>query len=129
MGDAVHATLPYLAQGAAMAIEDAAVLGSALSHATSRDDLPLLLEFFYRTRLHRTHAIQRGSFTNRFFIHMKEEEILAMRRDVFKAGDYPSSPNLMGNTVFQDWLYGYDAAADAALQWERENGGQIASRL
>ena len=30
LGDAVHATLPYLAQGAAMAIEDGAVLTRAL---------------------------------------------------------------------------------------------------
>jgi salicylate hydroxylase len=31
LGDAVHATLPYMAQGAAMAIEDAAVLSRALA--------------------------------------------------------------------------------------------------
>jgi salicylate hydroxylase len=30
LGDAVHATLPYMAQGAAMAIEDAAVLARAI---------------------------------------------------------------------------------------------------
>ncbi|KAF7554461.1 hypothetical protein G7Z17_g2931 [Cylindrodendrum hubeiense] len=128
IGDAVHATLPYLAQGAAMAIEDAAFLEETFSHLHSKDDLPKLLQFFYRGRLDRVHAIQRGSFTNRFFIHMKEEEPLAMRRDVFKAGDYASSPNLMGNTIFQDWLYGYDATSDAALKWEKENGG-ISARL
>lgn len=120
MGDAAHATLPYLAQGAAMAIEDGAVLGSALSHLTSKEELPRLLHFFYRLRAGRAHAVQRGSFTNRFFIHMKDEDLLAMRRSVFEAGDYPSSPNLMGNTIFHDWLYGYDASADAALKWEKE---------
>ncbi|KAG7109955.1 FAD-dependent monooxygenase OpS4 like protein [Verticillium longisporum] len=120
IGDASHATLPYLAQGAAMAIEDAVVLGSALSHVSAKEDIHRLLLFFYKTRVGRAHAIQRGSFTNRFFIHMREEEILKMRLGVFKAGDYPSSPNLMGNTVFQDWLYGYDAKADASLQWETE---------
>ncbi|KAJ9138237.1 Monooxygenase FAD-binding protein [Pleurostoma richardsiae] len=129
IGDAAHATLPYLAQGAAMAIEDAAVLGYALSHLKTVDDLPRLLQFFYRTRVGRAHAIQRGSFTNRFFIHMKDEEMLAMRRGVFKAGDYPGSPNLMGNTIFQDWLYGYDATADAAHRWEREMSTETSSRL
>lgn len=117
LGDAAHATLPYLAQGAAMAIEDAVVLGEALSHVRSRDQVPALLKFFYETRVRRAHAIQRGSFTNRFFIHMKEEESLAMRRGVFQYGDYPSSPNLMGNTLFQEWLYGFDASADAARRW------------
>ncbi|KAF7886437.1 hypothetical protein EAF00_010540 [Botryotinia globosa] len=32
LGDAVHATLPYLASGAGMSLEDAAVLGELLSH-------------------------------------------------------------------------------------------------
>lgn len=128
IGDAAHATLPYLAQGAAMAIEDAAVLGVALSLVESRGQLPKLLDFFYRLRVRRAHAIQRGSFTNRFFIHMKDEEPLAMRRGVFEYGDYPSSPNLMGNTIFQDWLYGYDATADAAEKWEQEVA-RTASRL
>ncbi len=32
IGDAAHGTLPYLAQGAAMALEDAAALGETLSH-------------------------------------------------------------------------------------------------
>lgn len=59
---------------------------------------------------------------------MREEEPLEMRRAVFRAGDYPSSPNLMGNTVFQEWLYGYDAKADAALQWEKRVRGE-GSRL
>jgi 2-polyprenyl-6-methoxyphenol hydroxylase-like FAD-dependent oxidoreductase len=31
LGDACHPTLPFMAQGAAMAIEDAAVLGRALA--------------------------------------------------------------------------------------------------
>ncbi|KAM0332014.1 hypothetical protein ACHAQA_002280 [Verticillium albo-atrum] len=128
IGDAAHATLPYLAQGAAMAIEDAVVLGSALSHVRTKDDIHRLLLFFYKTRVDRAHSIQRGSFTNRFFIHMRDEEMLKMRHDVFHAGDYPSSPNLMGNTVFQDWLYGYDAKADANTQWDKVTR-EIGSRL
>ncbi|CAK7200186.1 hypothetical protein SEUCBS139899_002877 [Sporothrix eucalyptigena] len=129
LGDAVHATLPYLAQGAAMAIEDAAVLGVALSHVRALPDLARALHFFYRTRVGRAHAIQRGSFTNRFFIHIKDEAPLAMRRSVFRAGDYPGSPNLMGNTLFQDWLYGYDAVADATRKWNEEFGATRTSHL
>lgn len=129
MGDAAHATLPYLAQGAAMAIEDGVVLGVALAQLAHKHDLGRALDFFYRVRVGRVHAIQRGSFTNRFFIHMKDEAMLAMRKDVFAAGDYPGSPNLMGNTVFQDWMYGYDAAADAAARWKQEMGTPASSRL
>ncbi|PSK48656.1 Kynurenine 3-monooxygenase [Elsinoe australis] len=120
LGDAVHATLPYLAQGAAMAIEDSVVLGSTLSHLQSKDELPRLLNLFYRIRVGRAQTIQRGSATNRFFIHMRQPEQLAMREEVFRTGDYPASPNLMGNTLFQQWLYGYDATEDAKSWWKRE---------
>jgi salicylate hydroxylase len=119
IGDAAHATLPYLAQGAAMAIEDAAVLGFTLSQLRSLNELPDLLDFFYEARVERVHAIQRGSFTNRSFIHMKDDDQLDMRHIVFTAGDYPSSNNLLGNTLFQDWLYGYDALLDTSKKWEQ----------
>jgi salicylate hydroxylase len=125
IGDAVHATLPYLAQGAAMAIEDAATLGSVLSHVDSIDDLPRLLNFFYGLRINRVHSIQRGSWTNRFFIHMGDGPMLDMRESIFKAGDYPGSPNLMGNTLFQDYLYGFDATAYAENAYEARFGAKL----
>ena len=50
-GDAVHATLPYLAQGAAMAIEDGAVLTRALGMS---DDIGEALDLYERNRAERT---------------------------------------------------------------------------
>lgn len=120
MGDAVHATLPYLAQGAAMAIEDAACLGFVLSKLRSRDDIRDCLAFFYDIRRERAHTIQRGSWTNRFFIHMHEGPQYEMREEVFAAGDYPGSPNLMANVLFQDWLYGYDVIKDTQEKWQQK---------
>lgn len=116
IGDAVHASLPYLAQGAAMAIEDAAALGVALSNLQTPEQLPARLKQFYELRAPRTHAIQRGSFTNRHFLHMSDPKGLAMRRVVFEAGDYPGSPSIFGDSLFQQWLYGYDMTK-AAKQW------------
>ncbi|TFY66693.1 hypothetical protein EVG20_g4389 [Dentipellis fragilis] len=46
LGDACHAMLPYRGQGAAMAVEDAAVLGSLLSHLRSLDQLPTFLQAY-----------------------------------------------------------------------------------
>ncbi|KAJ6507712.1 FAD/NAD(P)-binding domain-containing protein, partial [Mycena vitilis] len=40
LGDAAHATLPLLGQGAAMAIEDAATLGCLLPAGTTTEDVP-----------------------------------------------------------------------------------------
>jgi salicylate hydroxylase len=119
IGDAVHATLPYLAQGAAMAIEDAACLGFVLSKVQSRDKIAEALAFFQDLRQARTHTVQRGSWTNRFFIHMNEGEQYDMREEVFAAGDYPGSPNLMANVLFQDWLYGYDVIRDTQQKWQQ----------
>ncbi|KAG9187026.1 salicylate hydroxylase [Alternaria panax] len=125
IGDAVHATLPYLAQGAAMAIEDAACLGFVLSKVRSRDKIGEALAFFQDIRRVRAHTIQRGSWTNRFFIHMNEGPQYDMRDEVFLAGDYPGSPNLMANVLFQEWLYGYDVIRDAQQKWN-ERFGQTA---
>lgn len=127
IGDAVHATLPYLAQGAAMAIEDASALGFALSKIAGPEQIPNALAFFYELRRERAHTIQRGSWTNRFFIHMNEGPQYEMREDVFKAGDYPGSPNLMGNTLFQQWLYGYDVLRDAEQKWQERQS--VSSKL
>ena len=49
LGDAVHATLPYLAQGACMAIEDAAVLTRALQVDGRRAEA---LKLYERNRIH-----------------------------------------------------------------------------
>lgn len=117
IGDAVHATLPYLAQGAAMAIEDAAALAFALSKIKDQSQVAEALAFFYGMRYERAHTIQRGSWTNRFFIHMREGPQYDMRDEVFQAGDYPGSPNLMANTLFQEWLYHYDVIKDAEERW------------
>jgi 2-polyprenyl-6-methoxyphenol hydroxylase-like FAD-dependent oxidoreductase len=50
IGDAAHATTPHLAQGAAMAIEDAVLLGELLGRHSS---LPPVLEEFMSRRFKR----------------------------------------------------------------------------
>ena len=58
VGDAAHATLPYLAQGAAMALEDACVLSSAIQNA---NELETAFRNFSEMRFKRTSAIQKKS--------------------------------------------------------------------
>ncbi|KAJ6496181.1 FAD/NAD(P)-binding domain-containing protein [Mycena sanguinolenta] len=53
IGDAAHATLPTLGQGAAMAIEDAGVLGCLLPLGTTREDVPARLEAYQKLRKER----------------------------------------------------------------------------
>jgi hypothetical protein len=45
-GDAAHSTLPHLAQGAAQAAEDAAVLAVVLSRISKKEDIPKALKVY-----------------------------------------------------------------------------------
>jgi salicylate hydroxylase len=73
LGDSVHATLPYLAQGAAMAIEDGAVLARTLGLAA---DVAEALQMYERNRISRTSRIVEGSTANRTLYHMRDQAAL-----------------------------------------------------
>ena len=94
LGDAVHATLPYLAQGACMAIEDAAVLTRALQSA---DDVSDALQLYERNRIDRTSRIVKGSDANRTLFHMRDQKKL---RQAFATRDEGADRNA--------WLYSYN---------------------
>ena len=59
VGDAAHPILPFLAQGAAMAIEDAAVAAQCLARAP--DDAPRALRTYCAIRRGRTRKVQRAA--------------------------------------------------------------------
>ncbi len=63
LGDACHPTLPFLAQGAAMAIEDGAMLARCLDGAAAAD-VPAALRRYQDARVERTGAIVRRSTEN-----------------------------------------------------------------
>jgi salicylate hydroxylase/6-hydroxynicotinate 3-monooxygenase len=63
LGDACHPMTPYMAQGAAMAIEDAAVLSRCLRDV-DRDGVEAAFRRFEATRKPRTSRIQLSSRTN-----------------------------------------------------------------
>jgi salicylate hydroxylase len=94
LGDAVHATLPYLAQGACMAIEDAAVLTRALQSTVS---VPDALQLYERNRIARTSRIVKGSDANRTLFHMRDQQKL---RQAFATRDEGADRNA--------WLYSYN---------------------
>jgi salicylate hydroxylase len=94
LGDAVHATLPYLAQGACMAIEDAAVMTRALQ---ATEDAAEALKLYERNRIDRTSRIVKGSDANRTLFHMHDQKKL--RRE-FATRDEGAERNA--------WLYSYN---------------------
>jgi salicylate hydroxylase len=68
LGDAAHPMLPYLAQGAAMAIEDAAVLAACLS---GDPHVPSALRRYEASRLPRTSRVQLDARHNGTVYHMR----------------------------------------------------------
>ena len=68
LGDAAHPILPYLAQGAAMAIEDAAELGQCLGYGS--DDPSAALRLYEQRRLARTAKTQRAAHRGGAIYHM-----------------------------------------------------------
>jgi salicylate hydroxylase len=94
LGDAAHPTLPYLAQGAAMAIEDAAVLSRALSQEGSVEQA---LDLYQRNRIDRTaRVVEQSTENQKLFHHRSVDEI----RRQFAHRDQGADRN--------KWLYSYN---------------------
>ena len=68
IGDAAHATLPYLAQGAAMALEDAAELQRQLNCGLSFSEMS---EKFYSNRIRRVTRLNSSSLRAGKIYHLK----------------------------------------------------------
>jgi salicylate hydroxylase len=100
LGDACHPTLPFLAQGANMAIED----GMVLARCLEAYDVPEALRHYEAARLHRTSRIVRASLENvsRYHNPQLADPVLAQ---AFMSREF--APRAMGQRY--DWLHGYDA--------------------
>jgi salicylate hydroxylase len=97
LGDAAHPMLPYLAQGAGMAIEDAAELASQLQRGDA-GTLPAAFERYADNRWKRCARVQAGARRNAFIFHAGG--IIQWGRDM--------SLRLFGERLLdQPWLYGH----------------------
>jgi 2-polyprenyl-6-methoxyphenol hydroxylase-like FAD-dependent oxidoreductase len=99
LGDACHPMLPYGAQGAAQAIEDAAALAACL---TSSADIPSALARYESVRRERTARVQAISRGNGERFHLPDGP-RQQARDAAMAASFGLSPDI-------DWLYGYEQA-------------------
>ncbi len=109
LGDACHPMLPFLSQGAAMAIEDAYVLGEAL--ALYPGDLSAALAAYEGERLPRTARVQLEARERGRTYHLPTEAEMAAR-DAEYARRAKEDPRTTG--INTDWVYDYDPRAFAA---------------
>jgi salicylate hydroxylase len=96
LGDAAHAMVPHLGQGASQAIEDAFALAAILQNAQS-DDVPGLLKRYEQLRLPRTSRVQ------------------SLAREAGRSRDAQAKRDEQMRSVLNDldWLFTYDAEAAA----------------
>lgn len=130
LGDAAHAMSPHAAQGAAMAMEDAAVLGEVLSSLASLDDLPRLAALYEQIRKPRVARVAAIAKDNGKSWMLPDGPEQAVRDSRFKrvTDDYLRGLREMGRESMAKrlrvpadmharwpqpaammWLYGYDA--------------------
>ena len=96
LGDASHPMLPYLAQGAAMALEDAQALAICISKNT--EDIPAALQKYAHARWQRNAKVQARAARNGQIFHAKPP--VSWARD--------AAMGLLGEKLLDvPWLYGH----------------------
>jgi len=104
LGDATHAMLPFAAQGAGMAIEDAAVLAKCLGedHADNAAGVTAALKRYARLRRTRVARVQRTARSSGQIYHLTGPAAVA--RDLMIRALGPARM-----LARQDWIYDWRA--------------------
>jgi salicylate hydroxylase len=106
LGDAAHPMLPFLAQGGAMAMEDAYVLAGVLKRNAA--DVPSALKSYESLRRERTTQVQLGSRA-RADICQVISPLAQLRRDLGYLFNQWFKPGAAIQRA--DWIYSYDVAS------------------
>lgn len=101
LGDAAHPTLPFLAQGANLALEDAWVLAAAIR----RHDLPKALERYQALRVPRATRIVNAASRNARNYHLRSPPIRIVAHTVLKAASAIAPAAMLKRF---DWIYRHD---------------------
>lgn len=133
LGDACHPTAPYQAQGAAMAVEDGAVIGTLLgllSRATlpgsrsRKASIPAILELYEKIRKERTTINVQGANEAGVFFHADDGPEQEARDEELRKIDWrdPSKQSqwAWGNMDKIKDMFGFDTMTDATnkfWQW------------
>jgi salicylate hydroxylase len=106
LGDACHPMLPFMAQGAAQAIEDGATLAACLKNVAF--DVPAAFQAYVALRKPRTTMLQAGSQANSTSYHLHDGPKQQQRDQAYASAGLRGGPEAMNR------LYGHDAEIVAA---------------
>jgi salicylate hydroxylase len=101
LGDACHPMLPFMAQGAAQALEDGVSLTACLAKI---GDVPAALSHYEKLRLPRTSRMQGMSAANKTRFHLPDGPAQQERDAKMASGSTDYSIKAIA------WVYNYDAA-------------------
>ena len=132
LGDACHPSLPYQAQGAAMAVEDGAVLGFLLGkfgqlnqqcNLVDKGDIHSLLELYESLRKPRTTLNVQGSIQNRVMFHMHDGSKQQKRDEELSRVDWKAPCAWQwGDLEYQTALMGFDPIKGAGIAFDQWAG-------
>ncbi|OQV03365.1 FAD binding domain-containing protein [Cladophialophora immunda] len=125
-GDAAHAMVPYMALGAAMAVEDAAALAATLKHVKATEDLPSAISKWEETRKPRVKRVHEASYAHGLILHLPDGPVQEARDEAMKAelqdAEVKESPNQWSDPVLTEWAYGHDPEAEIDRLWSVVDG-------
>ncbi|KAK8059944.1 hypothetical protein PG996_009874 [Apiospora saccharicola] len=138
LGDACHPSLPYQAQGAAMAVEDGAALATLLGlyqqalhrnggaeEASKILTIPKILENYEALQKARTTRLHLGSISNQHLYHLHDGKEQEERDRILRATEWKERP--IGEAEAFIWIdvryqmavVGRDTISDARVKWDR----------
>lgn len=123
VGDACHPTLPHLNQGAAHAIEDAAVIAAALSRAPdgSQEGINKSLKVYEKLRKERAEALVAMAAANGKEMQLGDGTAAAERDAAFKAfreSGQGKVPDKAADKGVLSFIYEWDASKETAQQFD-----------
>jgi salicylate hydroxylase len=107
LGDAAHPTLPFMAQGASLALEDAWVLADALATAP---DLPAALGAYQSARQDRARRVVDTASGNAWKYHLSFKPLRTAAHVALRLGGVIAPGRMMHQF---DWIYGHDVTNGA----------------
>ncbi|KAH8923042.1 putative monooxygenase [Atractiella rhizophila] len=132
-GDACHATLPHLAQGAAQAIEDGAAIGVCLSKISSKSDVHAALKVYQRIRKSRAEDLVETAAAAGRDLHKGLDDAKERDERFKKVAGGGENPDRWADQKVQEKIYGHDVVAEAEKYFEeyfaKEKRADSPSRL
>lgn len=119
VGDACHPTLPHLAQGAAQAVEDAAVLATVLARIESKDEVPKAMRLYEILRKDRAEwLVEAAANSSKNLLQTDKSELEARDRLFANSHETGRNPDYYADKEVQRLIFSHDCVNEVYERWE-----------